>query len=101
MQNSSMAGDPSPARVFGDWKHPAGSSDSAAGCNATQCAMSCIDRTSEARRASCSSRNAASTSDGESGKVAVMAVAVMKQAKQGPPTIQPRNQPEPGGCGKE
>jgi hypothetical protein len=77
MQNSSIAGEPCPANVFGDWKHAAGSPASAAGCSATQCAANCIDRTSEARRASCSDRNAANTPAGESGKVAVVAVAVM------------------------
>ncbi len=101
MVNSSIAGDPSPARVFGDWKHPAGSSESAAGCKATQCAASSIDLTSDAPRKFFSARNAASTSAGESGRVMVAAVAVMGLAKQGAPTSEPENPPLPAVLGKE
>ena len=67
------------------------------GAGSTQCAASRIDRTSEAWRSSCSARSAASTCAGVSGRVLLLrAVVVMGQAKQGPPTIRPRNRPFTG-----
>ena len=86
-QNSSIAGDPSPANVFGEVKHASANSGSAR-CRSAQCTARRIISTSSRSAAFLWSRTARSSSAGVSGSTGAV-VDDMAPANQGPPTLRP------------